>query len=279
MSPWVRRRKRKRIKVVPILFCAALCLLAGLLRQAVQTRKAFEPGPAVPTFSSANNPTSLPSPIRSKRLVYRYSVIPGGVRDSGELISEVNRDPVVAAHFRDFNSAEARIVPLQNEMYVHVSYRIVDKVFWTAKKIRLAPGEEMITDGRSQARTRCGNRVSVLSQEPTSPEEPAVESLEVPLEEESPPRFEIAVQPGLPEGRPFSLLPPSLTEQWIVPPSAEWPYFPAPLHTLPERYYVPPTSSEEPPPANPAVIPEPGTLILLASGLAAQLLIWRMQRK
>ncbi len=55
----------------------------------------------------------------------------------------------------------------------------------------------MITDGKSLARARCGNRVSVLAQEPTSPEEPPTGMLDTPVlpektdmaAEKSPPLF------------------------------------------------------------------------------------------
>jgi hypothetical protein len=260
MSPWRRKRRRRRINFVPVLFCAALCLIAGFLHQTAQETEEYTPVAASRPFRE--NPLSVHGRVPLKRPIYPYSVIRGGVRDRGELLAELGRDPVVAAHYAGFGSADAHVVPLQSEMLAHVSYRVADKVFWTAKTVRLAPGEELITDGRSYARTRCGNRVSVLAQEPTSPEEPAAEYLETPIEEEAP-RLEIVEQPPLPPERPFS--PPSWNPPVTPPP--EWPYFPPPIY--PPPVYPPP----------PAVIPEPATLILLASGLAAQLLIWFARRK
>ena len=113
--------------------------------------------------------------------MYPYSVIPGGAQNGSELASEINRDPVVAAHYSSFNVEKARAVAVRNESLVHVSYRINNKVFWTAKKVKLAQGERLITDGQNLARSRCGNRVSVLAQAPTSPDEPPAEVLDTPL--------------------------------------------------------------------------------------------------
>ena len=101
--------------------------------------------------------------------------------------------------------------------------------------------------------------------------------MEIPLEEEPAPRFEVADLPELPEERPLASLPSYMTDQLTVVPSAEWPYFPSPLRTFPERFIVPPTPTDEH--FQPSEIPEPTTLILLASGLAAQFLIWGARRR
>lgn len=114
------------------------------------------------------------------RLVYRYSVIPGGVASSAALAGEVMRDPVVAAHYAKFDVAKARVVKLAAPQWKHVSYRVGDKVFWTSKKVMLAAGEAVITDGKITARTRCGNQVSDVAMAPVMmANEPAPEVLDM----------------------------------------------------------------------------------------------------
>lgn len=112
------------------------------------------------------------------RLVYRLSVIPGGVRSATELAATVRRDHVVAAHYAGFDVAAAHLVRLDKPRFVHVSYRIGDKVYWTRKKVQLAAGEYLLSDGRHLARTRCGNRIADEVQAPVLASEPAPEVLE-----------------------------------------------------------------------------------------------------
>jgi hypothetical protein len=104
----------------------------------------------------------------SKRLVYPYSIIPGGVVSVAELRSVIAHDPIVAAHYAGFDLAKARVFRLQEARSVYVSYRRGDEVFWTSKKIRLALGETLITDGQHISRTRCGNQVSDAPRMPVS---------------------------------------------------------------------------------------------------------------
>lgn len=101
-----------------------------------------------------------------QRLAYRYSVVPGGVHSRAELAGAVLRDPVVAAHYAHFDVAKARVVRLAAPQWMHVSYRVGDKIFWTGKKVMLAAGETVITDGANTARTRCGNLLSVAQMAP-----------------------------------------------------------------------------------------------------------------
>lgn len=161
--------------------CVGLCLLAAVL-----IREARPPGdmakiPTLPIESQAAGFEAASKENLSERVIYPFSVIPGGVRDAGELSEKMKKDPVVAAHYSGFGVAKARPVAAREATPVHVAYRIGDKVYWTAKKVRLHKGETLITDGRNVARGRCGNRVSVLAQEPTSPEEPPAEVLDTPV--------------------------------------------------------------------------------------------------
>src|ERR1700736_6950188 len=89
-------------------------------------------------------------------------------------------DPVVAQHYANFDITKARRVTLDAPKLVYVSYRIGNKVFWTKHKLALRKGESMLSDGRNMARTRCGNRISVLPVRPNAPAEPSSSELEGP---------------------------------------------------------------------------------------------------
>src|SRR4029077_4830530 len=99
-------------------------------------------GPAV----SSSPPTKTP------RVVYPYSVIPGGVRNGHDLEELSAHDRVVAQHFSGFNFEKAKIIELAQAQLVYLSYRIGNRVFWTRKRIQLRRGERLITDGQIAAR-------------------------------------------------------------------------------------------------------------------------------
>jgi PEP-CTERM motif len=125
-------------------------------------------------------PPSLILPAGHSRAVYPYSVIAGGAESSQELRDAVAADPVVAAHYADFDVAKAHRVTLETPKLVYVSYRIGNKVFWTKNKVALRKGEAVLSDGRNMARTRCGNRISVLPVRPNAPAEPTASDLDGP---------------------------------------------------------------------------------------------------
>lgn len=158
---------------------ALLALLAALAWPAEKPERARAPLPAMaPQAQSVPAATSAAGPARP---VYRYSVIPGGVRSAAELALAIRRDRVVAAHYADFDAASAHLVRVGKPRFVHVSYRIGDTVYWTRKKVRLAAGEYLLSDGKHLARTRCGNRIADEVQGPVLELEPASEVLDLVL--------------------------------------------------------------------------------------------------
>ncbi len=122
------------------------------------------------------------------RLVYPYSVIPGGVASPEEVVEAARRDPVVARHYAGFNARRARTVTLQKPRLAYVSYRIRDNVYFTKKPVRLFAGEQLITDGATTIRARCGNKVEEAPQMAVSAEEPPEEVLNTPKLESEPER-------------------------------------------------------------------------------------------
>ncbi len=117
---------------------------------------------------------------RNRRLVYPYSIVPGGVASAAELREATDHDPVVAEHYQGFDYGRARMVEVKEPRLVYLSYRRNGKVHWTHKQASLHKGEKLLTDGKITARTRCGNQVSVLPQADTLLEEPTMAELDRP---------------------------------------------------------------------------------------------------
>jgi hypothetical protein len=196
------------------------------------------------------------------RPVYPYSIIPGGVRSVKELKNAIAHDPVVKAHYRDFDLASARIVRLTEDRAVHVSYRRGGGIYWTKKKITLFKGETLITDGKNASRTRCGNRISDPPVAPSSPDEPATALFDEPV---TPP-------PTAPLPPPYASTP--VTPSGSVPIVPIIPIFPG-GGSPPPGGHKPPNPPPIPPP-NPVPVPEPDTFYLLIGSLPV---VWLALKK
>jgi PEP-CTERM motif-containing protein len=195
------------------------------------------------------------------RAVYPYSVVPGGIQSLDELKQVMEHDPVISRQFQGFDFARAHSVQVSDRQAVYVSYRIGQKVYWTRKKIWLHPGETLITDGRIVARARCGNRVAEAPLDAGSPLEPSEEELDQPYSGD-PAAVNAASPSDPPPADPSEVAPPAGGRKWWL-----LPLFAAPLAALPAT-----GGSHEPL----AVAPEPGTMLLLSSGLVG--VYWRSRK-
>jgi len=302
----VRRHRRNQrivaIFAVPLLIgfvvCFAVWLIAGRSRA------------AQPHFASALNPewtrgnasqnlamlaghVDVAMPARTGRVVYPYSVVPGGVRTPEELRAITEHDRLVAKHYSGFDFRKAKVIELKRPALMYLSYRMRDKIFWTKKQIALRQGEKLITDGRITARTRCANRVEVLPQAAIAPDEPLADQFDDPFAEggsatkvdfpgnfqsalnertgpsgfggEGPPQSPISqlFGPGGGGGFPPGVFPPPIPGPGTCTPTK-------PKHGHPETAEGSSKKKKNPcapggPP--PATVPEPGTILLVASGL------------
>jgi hypothetical protein len=204
---------------------------------------------------------------KDHRVIFPYSIIPGGAESQQELRQAVTRDPVVARHYSDFDLTRVRRITLSAPQSMYVSYRIGNDVFWTKHKLTLPKGETMLTDGHVMARTRCGNRVSALPSKPHALVEPTAEEINAPI---------------------FG---PSVSTPYLVA-------YSAPLHAFPSGSDFQPTGSffplpgggdgsgisgTTPPPivtspGPPVGVPEPGTAGLVLVGLGAVCLMGRNRK-
>jgi hypothetical protein len=215
------------------------------------------------------------------RPAYPYSVVSGGVRDVHELKWAAEHDPVVASHYAGFDYDHARVVRLVLARTAYISYRIGNKVYWTRHRVSLKKGETLITDGKITARSRCGNRVEEVPQQATSSLEPPAIKFEEPLAPSMgtavttlPIPFESALNrpglPGLGPELPLSLVDPFENGVWV-------PITPPPIPTSVCGIGNKPTKvvaggkkgKKNPCGVIGGEVPEPGTWLLIASGLAA----------
>jgi hypothetical protein len=215
------------------------------------------------------------------RPAYPYSVVSGGVRDVQELKWAAEHDPVVASHYAGFDYDHARVVRLVLARTAYISYRIGNKVYWTRHRVSLKKGETLITDGKITARSRCGNRVEEVPQQATSSLEPPAIKFEEPLLPSMgtavttlPIPFESALNrpglPGLGPELPLSLVDPFENGVWV-------PINPPPIPTSVCGVGNKPTKvvaggkkgKKNPCGVIGGEVPEPGTWLLIASGLAA----------
>ncbi|MDQ1410965.1 MAG: hypothetical protein QOJ41_2700 [Acidobacteriaceae bacterium] len=214
---------------------------------------------------------------KDHRVVFPYSIIPGGAQSLRELRQAVTMDPVVARHYSDFDLARVRRITLSAPQSMYVSYRIGNDVFWTKHRLTLPKGETMLTDGHVMARTRCGNRVSALPIKPNALVEPTAEDVDAPISAPSvstpylvaysaPLRAfpsASAIQPA------DSSIPPSI-------PTAIVSFFPLPGGGGISSGTTPPPIVTHPGP--PVDVPEPGTAGLLFIGLGAVCLMGRNRK-
>jgi len=211
---------------------------------------------------------------RNRRLVYPYSVVPGGVSSADELREVAAHDATVAEHYAGFDYKVARVVEVDRPRLVYLSYRRGGQIHWTRKQASLHPGEKLITDGRITARTRCGNQVSVLPQANTLPDEPLIAELDRPdavaSGREFPPSFDsslLQVDPVIPIGPGPTASGPLVGPG---PPGVTVP-FPIGPPIIGGGACVPSKKNNfcksVPPP--PPEVPEPGTIVLVVSGAAA----------
>jgi hypothetical protein len=234
-----------------------------------------EPGSALPSFS----PSKYDS-VFAGRVLFPFSIIPGGIGSSLELQNAIDNDPVVAKHYADFNVANAHVGPLNRERSVFISYRIGNEVFWTKRMFILHKGETVVDDGNHAARARCGNRISVTPQAPVSSQEPTPEVFDRVQNHEDfyvrnapigsslslPPPNSVPMGNYFAEAENVTFYSPPILPIWWGPSSA--PIVPI---GLPSSY--PPVVAPQPP----VTVPEPNTLLLLLFGSAC-LLIRKIRR-
>ena len=229
------------------------------------------------------NDIGAPSPLvhNTDHSVYPYSVIPGGAHSGRELIEGAQREPVVAAHYREFAIGKVRVIRLAQDKRAYVSYRLGNQIYWSKKKVTLHKGEILLSDGEHLARTRCGNRLSEVPAEPTSPSEPRESVLNDPL----PPPIPVTAAdspltwPSWP-GEPTALVFLPDTPGGRIPGQPFFPLLPCcgsssgPSHSPLSG----PITQPQPYPSPAVATPEPASLTFLTVEFAFLLLFWKFRQ-
>lgn len=134
------------------------------------------------------NTASIAGPKPPQRLVYPFSIVPGGVRSRAELKAAMQADRLVAAHYAGVDVDGLHPVTLARDLAAYVSFQKNGKVYWTSRKVRLAKGERVFQAGTPGltpgVRERCGNQVSEQPRTPVLPDirnEPTGPILDTPV--------------------------------------------------------------------------------------------------
>lgn len=174
-------RLQKRLAVTATL-AAAGCALFLLQEEAHPEQRRAAATPAAQAAPAPLRLAAQASPAAARH-VYPYSIVPGGVTSRTELARAVLADQTVAAHYAGFDTSKAELRTVPKARAVYVSYRKGDQVYWTAHKVMLAEGEAVLSDGRSDIRARCGNRISDTPQLPVEAKGPTEQELDTPVEQ------------------------------------------------------------------------------------------------
>jgi hypothetical protein len=197
---------------------STLCALVAALSVTFLVRNSRDSGSLAGHTIAVTNP--VPALLRSLRLNYPFSVVPGGVYSPAE-IRYADRDSLVHKHYAGLDLKAVRMVQLTADKYQYASYRFEDKIYWTRKQLRIPKGELLLTDGQNYVRARCGNRLSDLPQLQVSPHEPAANLLSLPpLRPDIVPKLALAEAPPLGElAQQFPVVPDSSPRLGAVLPS------------------------------------------------------------
>ena len=267
---------KKRAAAAVLLFL--VLLVAGFIIRAYLTQdKAYvsKEAPVQVAMAQVEEPEDANSEVSGK---YYGLCAKNSTHSVEDFRKTVQNDPVLAAHFSDFEWSLAKLGNQEEDIWTYVSYRKGPIIKRTTKPVKLPKGDQYITDGVRIVRTYCCNDYIAAPA-------PRVVGMVTPPEErvDGPSRRVAKSDPPLPSVA--EALPEFLTRKpdYFVPPQQQ-------LGTSgPSMYFNDPPSGPQKYSFNnisapykttpPIVTPEPGTFYLMAAGLAAFSLFSLLRRK
>lgn len=161
--------------LVLVLLGVAAGMWVGRPAHRVATESAVNAPNLTSPFTMTGTVTAPPAftTLATERRIYGHSLVAGGIHSISELVAVMEKNPFLREHYRKIDLSKARIITVDHDVVGYVSYRLGRAVYWETKPTVIAKGEQVITDGTTFIRTRCGNRISYIPSFPTSPGEPA----------------------------------------------------------------------------------------------------------
>jgi hypothetical protein len=269
------KRKTRLIQCVLLIVIVSSCFGIGLFAQHIWMLFHSEElllTPPVPNF-------------RAAREIYPYSIVPGGVFDGREVADTIARDSVARAHYAGIHPELLYAERVKEPILAYVSYRKNNTVQWTTYPVAISKGEVILTDGKNRIRGRCGNRIEFKRPAPLpgTVSGPIVDPPEIVFETPLPPLIPAIVVPPLPPAPEVDKHPTPPPVPPPVPPlCAGSGCIPPPVPACTGNNCPPPvpppvcTSGWCPPPPP---VPEPGTLLLVGTGLAVLGKLVRRKRR
>mgnify|MGYP001767837588 CR=1 FL=1 len=181
----------------------------------------------------------------------------GAIHSVEDFRKMVDSDPILKAHFANFNWDKAQMGKLEKSMRAYVHYRKDDIIFLKKTPIVLPAGDGFITDGDTLVRTNCCNSYNPVSDLDIDPAAGPMQP-QMPLSMESVPLPPVPGQPATVDN-PMTPVTKATGASPIALPMPP-PVYPPPGYDPPETR---PTDDPPPPP-----VPIPAAVWILGTGLA-----------
>jgi hypothetical protein len=261
-----RRRRRRGARIIAAV--ARLGLIAGLAIGGwdLLPRTAHK---SAQDLSETSEHVVGPA-IREK---YPLSLIPGGLASDAELEAARAADPVLAEHYADVGFLHAAFMPHDQRLYA--SYRQGRSIVWTSARILVRATELVLVDrSGNMVRGRCGNRLSDTPRLPAAfvqppevvSETPEIAFLDVPsLPQSSVNDAALDLFPPFPAVEPPDGGPGIRPVPTTVTVTSGWPAA-RPFDSGRIIFSPVPTPIPTPAVVRPALVPEPGSALLLVAG-------------